>query len=160
MQSRHITTNTPSDISFAGLFFVPGDSVEGTAVMRRRRQRHRGTWPCLHTEAPCYSASLLECLLNTPTNQLVIRKRAFTHISYSCCIACQANTQRGGKEKVLTVKQQHVHLSRYLEYAVRGANLWQRVWSRRNAREICVGLDRSKADDGSYGRPWFALSVV
>jgi len=58
------------------------------------------------------------------------------------------------------VKQQQVHLSRYIEYAMRGANLWQRVWWRRNAREICVGLDRSKADDGSYDRPWFALSVV
>jgi len=57
------------------------------------------------------------------------------------------------------VKQQRVHLSRYLEYAMRGANLWQRVWWR-SAREICVGLDRSKADDGSYGRPWFALSVL
>jgi len=39
------------------------------------------------------------------------------------------------------VKQQQVHLSRYLEYAVRGANLWQRVCGGTGGRFVLVWIE-------------------
>jgi len=52
-----------------------------------------------HLAMPAHRGSVLLCffvemLAQSYTNQMLHHKRAFTHIPYGCCIACQAHTQR------------------------------------------------------------------